>query len=68
MDISNIESANRCRCKEQQENSSCSNLAIASVPFQNASWENIYSLDDALSRGTLFPELDLPFLCGGAKC
>ena len=34
-------------------------LAMAYVPFQQ--WEELYDADKALNRGTLFPELDLPF-------
>lgn len=40
-------------------------LAMAYVPFQQ--WGETYDDDKALSRGTLFPELDLPFLGGGDK-
>ncbi len=35
-------------------------LAMARVPIQP--WCNVYDGSTALSRGTLFPELDLPFL------
>ncbi len=38
-------------------------LAMAYVPFQQ--WGETYGDDEALSRGTLFPELDLPFAKGG---
>lgn len=38
-------------------------LAMAYVPFQQ--WGETYGDDEALSRGTLFPELDLPFSGGG---
>lgn len=38
-------------------------LAMAYVPFQQ--WNETYDDDKALARGTLFPELDLPFLKGG---
>lgn len=34
-------------------------LASAYVPFQQ--WKTTYSLDTGLERGTIFPELDLPF-------
>jgi len=37
-------------------------LAIPSVPMQE--WRNIYSAEIALSRGTMFEELDLPFYGG----
>ena len=39
-------------------------LAMAYVPFQK--WRSTYSLEKALERGTLFPDLDLPFK-GGMK-
>lgn len=34
-------------------------LAMAYVPMQQ--WKNIYPLQEGLSRGTIFHELDLPF-------
>ncbi len=38
-------------------------LAMAYVPYQQ--WGETYGDDEALGRGTLFPELDLPFSGGG---
>ena len=35
-------------------------VAMAYVPFQHMS--NVYASDEAFDRGTLFPELDKPFL------
>jgi len=40
-------------------------LAMAYVPMQR--WKNVYNNDVALTRGTIFPELDLPFLGGRDK-
>lgn len=40
-------------------------IAMAYVPFQQ--WGETYDDDKALSRGTLFPDLDLPFSGGGDK-
>lgn len=37
-------------------------LAISSVPMQWADWSKVYEPDTALEVGTLFPELNLPFL------
>ena len=34
-------------------------IAMAYVPVQQ--WKNVYSLKDGLAKGTIFPELDLPF-------
>lgn len=39
-------------------------LAMAYVPWQR--WCETYEPATALHRGTIFPELDLPFLGGGA--
>ena len=35
-------------------------LAMAYVPYQN--WQNIYDVDNAFMAGTLFADLDKPFL------
>lgn len=35
-------------------------LAMARVPIQP--WSSVYDSSTALSRGTLFPALDLPYL------
>ncbi len=43
----------------------CTPLAMAYVPFQQ--WGEVYSEDDALEAGTLFPELNFPFERGGGR-
>lgn len=35
-------------------------LAMARIPMQP--WESVYEPNTALSRGTLFPALDLPYV------
>ena len=40
-------------------------IAMSYVPFQQ--WKSTYPLEKALERGTLFPELDLPFFGGNTK-
>lgn len=40
-------------------------LAMAYVPFQQ--WGDVYSMDEALNRGTLFPDLEFPFERGGTR-
>lgn len=48
------------------ENTLCSDftekfpIAMAYVPWQK--WGTVYQTKTALERGTIFPELDLPFL------
>lgn len=47
-------------------------LAMMYAPIQK--WRNAYDIETALRRGTLFKELDLPFMAsngarmGGGKC
>lgn len=40
-------------------------IAMAYVPWQQ--WRQIYSMDVALGRGTIFQELDKPFIMGGCR-
>ena len=40
----------------------CPVIAMAYVPFQQML--EIYETEDALAAGTLFPELNKPFMCG----
>ncbi len=40
------------------------NHPLASVYSPIQHWRELYEPDEALERGTLFKELDLPFLCG----
>lgn len=40
-------------------------LAMARVPMQT--WTSVYDPDTALSRGTLFPALDLPYVIKEAR-
>ncbi len=39
-------------------------VAMAYVPYQQ--WGQVYPAESGLERGTIFPELDKPFLGGGA--
>jgi len=41
----------------------CVTLAMAYVPMQQ--WRMLYEPEDGFSRGTIFEELDLPFLGKG---
>lgn len=44
---------------------SCMPIAMAYVPWQK--WKQTYSLEQGLNRGTIFPELDLPFVMGRCR-
>ena len=37
-------------------------LASAYIPYQNSSFEDIFEPDEALCKGTIFPELYLPLI------
>lgn len=50
-----------CNYKDGSLPGTCAPLAVAFIPFQMDA-EKVYSSGDALSRGTLFPGLDLPFM------
>lgn len=41
-------------------------LAMAYVPWQH--WYGTYKPSVGFDRGTIFPELDFPFLGGGGDC
>lgn len=40
-------------------------IGMAYVPFQQ--WEDVYEIDEAFPNGTLFPELNFPFMRGVGK-
>ena len=44
-----------------------SGYPLASVYAPLQSFSELYDLKTALDRGTIFRELDLPFVCGGMK-
>ena len=59
--IDTIMSSNSdCGCKDNNHHMHHMPLAMAYVPMQK--WRNIYEADVGLDRGTMFCELDLPFL------
>lgn len=41
-------------------------VAMAYVPWQQL--EEVYEPENALRNGTIFPELNKPFLMGGKRC
>lgn len=56
----------KCQMSSDVDNYGCDcindmPLAMAYVPWQE--FNSVYDIDEALVRGTIFPELDLPF-CG----
>ena len=60
-------SADSLYCKEKIRHISDYVLAMAYVPWQHFS--TVYEPDRSLSAGTIFPELDKPFLAAnGGRC
>ena len=59
-----------CPGEMPQRSSGCGSLAgmapaMAYVPWQQ--WSEPYEMEHGFCRGTIFPQLDLPFLCGGDR-
>lgn len=50
----------RCIRESEPEDMTTKSLAMAYVPFQK--WQKLYSPEVAFKRGTLFSELDKPFI------
>ena len=42
-------------------------LAIEYVPIQRSSFEKLFGVDEAIVKGTVFPELYLPFCAEGGE-
>ncbi len=67
-------SAGTCGCGNQDDNGNSVTLpplhgyplAMVYSPYQD--FRDLYEADAALARGTLFRELDKPFLAGSAAC
>ena len=55
----------RVRCDGSREGWGLTDYPLASVYAPLQTWRNLYDEETAWSRGTLFAELDMPFLCGG---
>lgn len=41
-------------------------LAMAYVPAQQ--WNTLFEMEEGFARGTVFPELEKPFMGGGCSC
>ncbi|WP_330397633.1 spore coat associated protein CotJA [Lachnoclostridium sp. An196] len=55
-----MEEYQRCSCTRGMNRENNFPPAMAYVPWQH--WHRVYDLDKALACGTIFPELDKPFL------
>ena len=62
-----MENHSSCSYKQEKEVLKLDSmpLAMTYVPWQK--WQNIYKPENALCAGTIFQELDLPLLEGGAR-
>ncbi|MDD3183810.1 MAG: spore coat associated protein CotJA [Anaerostipes sp.] len=56
-----------CHCSEEQNKQDIDSLALAMayVPWQH--WNHVYSPEEGIRCGTIFPELNKPFY-GRAGC
>ena len=61
-----VNSNNQCGCQSGSASSQAPALAIATIPMQ--AWEQPYVPGKALTCGTIFPSLDLPFYATGGDC
>ena len=54
-----------CGCAVQRPMQPDMPIAMAYVPMQR--WNQVYDMSRGLTRGTIFPELDLPFVMGRCR-
>ena len=54
-----------CGCAAQRPMQPDMPIAMAYVPMQR--WNQVYDMSRGLTRGTIFPELDLPFVMGRCR-
>ena len=55
-------------CCQRSEKESCLEqypIAMAYVPWQR--WQQVYPVEKAMNRGTIFPDLDKPFSMGRCR-
>lgn len=57
----------RCDSHSGRKSWGLEDYPLASVFAPLQCWRNLYDAETGLSRGTIFKELDLPFLCGERK-
>ena len=64
---------NECKCSTSSRSNYYSMdvlgqfpIAMAYVPWQE--WRNLYTCEQAIQRGTVFAELDKPFMGMGGCC
>ena len=60
-----INTGNSCGCAVQRPMQPDMPIAMAYVPMQR--WNQVYDMSRGLTRGTIFPELDLPFVMGRCR-
>lgn len=58
--FSGVES--NCHCRQQEEETMPMNRPLAMVYAEEQKFRNIYDTRSAIGRGTIFKELDMPFL------
>ena len=51
----------------EKKSNACPNMVLAMAYVPDQVWETPYEVTEGIHRGTLFPQLDKPFLGGGNK-
>ncbi|MBE6596259.1 MAG: spore coat associated protein CotJA [Ruminococcaceae bacterium] len=59
--------SHECECEREGSTWGLHGYPLASVFSPIQEWQEIYELETGFQRGTIFKELDLPFLCGEKK-
>ncbi len=67
MDIDNLRQNNEKLYKDAYDKgkNNCPQMVLAMAYVIDQKWETPYEVNEGLKRGTLFPNLDKPFLGGG---
>lgn len=52
----------RCTCRQQEEGTASDERSLAMVYAEKQKFRNIYDTRSAIGHGTIFKDLDLPFL------
>ncbi len=55
-------------CDTATDDRLCDEMVLAMSYVLLQEWGNLYAVEDGFDRGTIFAELDKPFVGGGVRC
>ncbi len=55
-------------CETVLPETECGDMVLAMAYVQMQPWGNLYEPEEGFGAGTVFPDLDKPFLGGGTRC